>query len=191
MTDIINLITTKQVAKLLSILFGGLIIYSCTPDKDMVSALENREQTATVTAMNSEILYTENGIVKLKVNAPLTKTYPNSEEPYTEFPEGITVYTYNDSMQIESNLTSKFAIYYDKKGLWTASNNVVATNRKGEVLNTEQLFWDEKKKIIYTEEHVKITTTDGVQFGKGLISDETFDNWEIKKPTSIFTIDNK
>jgi len=168
-----------------------LIFNSCTTDAEMVTALENREHTATVTAKNSEILYTENGIVKLKVITPLTRTYPNSEEPYTEFPEGITVYTYNDSMQIESNLTSKFAIYYDKKGLWSASNNVVATNRKGEVLNTEQLYWDEKKKIIYTDDMVKITTPDGTQFGQGFLSDETFDNWEIKKPTSIFNIDDK
>lgn len=175
--------------KLLLLVAVACQFSSCKTDIDMVKALENKEKTATVTAVNSEIIYTENGVVKLKVNAPLTKSYPNSEEPYTEFPEGITVFTFNDSMTIESQLTSKFAIYYDKKGLWLASNNVVAKNRKGEVLNTEQLYWDEKKKIIYTDLMVTITTTDGVQYGQGFTSDETFDNWEIKKPTSYFNID--
>lgn len=157
----------------------------------MVIALENRENVPTVTAINSEIIYTENGIKKLLVYAPLTKTYPNSEEPYTEFPEGITVFTYNDSLVVESELTSKFANYYSKKGLWSASNNVVAKNRKGEVLNTEHLFWDEKNKTIYTDDMVKITTADGIQFGQGFVSDESFNSWEIKKPTSYFFLDEK
>ncbi len=159
---------------------------SCTTNLDMVNAMEDKEDKATITAKNSEILYTENGRLKLKVLAPVIKYFQNTKEPYNEFPEGITVYTFSDSMEIESELTSKYANYYDSKGLWSASNNVVAKNSKGEILNTEHLFWNQKKKIIYTDDNVKITTADGVQYGQGFSSDETFSNWEIKKPTSIY-----
>ncbi len=162
------------------------VFVSCTTNIDMVNALEDKEEKATITAKNSEILYTESGRVKLKVLAPVIKYFQNTKDPYNEFPEGITVYTFSDSMEIESELTAKYANYYDSKGLWSASNNVIAKNSKGEILNTEHLYWNQKKKIIYTDDNVKITTSDGIQYGQGFLSDETFSNWEIKKPTSIY-----
>ena len=164
------------------------MLFSCTTNLDMSDALDDKENKATITAKNSDILYTEGGIVKLKVIAPLTKYYQNSEQPYTEFPEGITVYNYSDSMVIESELTAKYAIYYEKKGLWSASNNVIAKNSAGETLNTEHLFWDQVKKTIYTDDMVRITTADGIQYGQGFVSDESFKNWELKKPNSIYYI---
>jgi len=156
----------------------------------MSTALEDKANTASITAKNSEILYTEKGRVKLKVIAPVTKYFQSAEQPYTEFPEGITVYTYSDSMKLESELTAKYANYYDKKGLWSASNNVIAKNSKGETLNTEHLFWDQTKKTIYTDDMVRITTSDGIQYGEGFTSDEAFKNWEIKKPNSYYYLNN-
>lgn len=166
-------------------------LVSCTPNIDMINALDDKEDKASIVAKNSEIIYTENGRVKLRVIAPVTKYYQNRENPHTEFPEGITVYTFSDSMEIESELTSKYANYYEKKGLWEANNNVVAKNSKGETLNTEHLFWDQNKKTIYTEDMVKITMADGVQYGQGFRSDESFNNWEIKKPTSYFDLEEE
>jgi LPS export ABC transporter protein LptC len=166
------------------------LLNSCTTNIDMSNALDDRENKASVVAKNSEIIYTEKGRIKLKIIAPLTKYFQSHEEPYTEFPNGITVYTYSDSMEVESELTAKYATYYDRKGLWSASNDVVAKNSKGEKLNTEHLFWDQTKKIIYTDDMVKITTSDGVQYGQGFTSDETFNNWEIKKPNSYYYLDN-
>ncbi len=166
-----------------------ITLFSCTNNIDIASVLENKEDKASVTAKKSEIIYTENGKVKLKVIAPVTKIFQNVEQPYTEFPEGITVYNFSDSMEIESELTSNYANYYDKKKLWSASNNVIAKNKKEETLNTEHLFWDQNKKTIYTEDMVKITTADGIQYGQGFISDEAFNNWEIKKPNSFYYLD--
>jgi hypothetical protein len=38
------------------------------------------------------------------------------------------------------------------KELWEAKDSVVVINQAGEILNTEQLFWDERNKIIYSEQ---------------------------------------
>ncbi len=169
----------------------GCFFAACTADLEQINALNDHDENATVIAKQSEIIYTESGLVKLKILAPITKIYQNTQEPYNEFPEGITVYTFNDSMVIESELTAKYAINYDYKGLWSASNNVVAKNSKGETLNTEHLFWDQKKKTIYSDDMVKITTVDGVQYGQGFISDESFNSWEIKKPISYYYVNEK
>lgn len=165
------------------------IFSSCNQDMEIVNALTEMEKTPGVTARNSEVYYTENGIIKLKVIAPITKAYHFAEEPYTEFPEGITVFTFDDKKEVESNLTAKFAIYYEKKDLWMVRNNVVALNRRGEILNTEELFWDQKKKTIYSNVMVKITTEDGVTYGQGFESDEKFNDWIVKRPTGEYNLD--
>lgn len=172
-------------------LASGYLLGSCTANIEQINALNDKHDTATIIAKNSEVIYTEYGRIKLKILAPESKVYQNTQEPYNEFPKGITVYTFNDSMVIESELTAKYAINYDYKGLWEASNNVVAKNSKGETLNTEHLFWDQKKKTIYSDDMVKITTTDGVQYGEGFLSDESFNNWEIKKPIGYYNLNEK
>ncbi|MGE0077731.1 MAG: LPS export ABC transporter periplasmic protein LptC [Bacteroidales bacterium] len=161
---------------------GATLLYACNPDTEAIQYFSDKKSIPGITAYNSEVLYTEDGKAKIKVFAPVTIHYQFSEEPYTDFPEGITVYTYDDTLGVESTLTAKQAVFFDKKNLWQAKNNVVAKNRKGEVLNTEELFWDQKKKIIYSNVNVKINSVNGVMFGRGLTSDETFDHWEIKQP---------
>lgn len=165
-----------------------MLLSSCKTDLETVKALTDQESTPGVTAKNSEIIYTEEGMMKVKVLAPVTYSYQFAEEPYTDFPEGITVFNFGDSLNIVSQLTANYAIYYEKKKLWNARYNVVAMNSKGEILNTEQLFWDEEKKIIYSNDMVKITTEDGVTFGQGFESDEMFDDWVILKPTGTYYV---
>lgn len=160
---------------------GTMLLFSCKTDIEMINALTEREQVPAMVAKNTETIYTENGIIKYKVIAPESYYYQYAEEPYNEFPLGITVYTYTDSLTIDSKLTANYAIFYEQKKLWNARYNVVAVNSKGEVLNTEQLFWDQENKRIYSNDMVKVTSVDGIIFGEGFESDENFDAWVIKK----------
>ncbi len=163
-------------------LVGATMLYACKADPEAIQYFSDKKTIPGITAYNSDVIYTENGLVKIKVSAPITINYQFADEPFTDFPEGITVYTYNDTMGVETMLSAKQAVFFDKKNLWHAKNNIVAKNRKGEVLNTEELFWDQKKKLIYTNVNVKINSVNGVIYGRGLTSDETFDNWEIIRP---------
>ena len=118
---------------------GTMLFFSCKTDIEMINALTEREQVPTMVTKNTETIYTENGIVKYRIKAPESYYYQFAEEPYNEFPLGITVYNFTDSLSVDSKLTANYAIYYEQKKLWNARYNVVAVNRKGEVLNTEQL----------------------------------------------------
>ncbi len=169
---------------------GTMLLLSCETDIEMINAMEEHDEVTSVVAKNIEILYTENGNVKLKVLAPETKLYQFEEEPYNEFPQGITVYTYTDSLEINSQLTAKYAVYFEEKQLWKAQYDVEAQNDKGEILNTELLYWDEKNKKIYSDDMVKFTTADGIIFGEGFESDENFDNWLIKKSSGTIYVDD-
>ncbi len=184
-----NLIGKLVANFLVPTLVGTILLFSCKTDMEMVNAFSNQESIASVKASNIEILYTENGKLKVRIIAPSTQYFQYAEEPYTEFPEGIEVHKFDDTLAVESSLTASWALYYENKKLWNARYNVVATNRKGEILNTEQLFWDENKKTIYSNDMVKITTSDGVIFGEGFESDENFDDWVIRKTSGIIYVE--
>ncbi len=167
-----------------------MLLLSCEPDMESIKALVDRENTPGIIAKKNEIIYTENGIPRLKLIAPVTKSFQFAPEPYTEFPEGIQLFTFSDGKSVESFLTAKYAVYYDKKKIWEARHNVVAMNKKGEILNTERLFWDEQKKIVYSNDFVKFTSVDGVIFGEGFEADELLENVEIKNSSgTIFVAD--
>lgn len=162
---------------------GTILFSSCATNIEKVQELADRENLPGMIGYDVEMLYTENGRLKFKIIAPESHYFQFSKEPYNEFPKGITVYNYNDSLEIESSIQANYAIFYEEKKLWNARYDVVATNSKGETLNTEQLFWDQQAKRIYTHDMVKITQGDDILFGEGLESDESMDNWEILKPS--------
>jgi len=74
-----------------------------------------------------------------------------------------------------------------------ARGNVVIRNfQKNEQLNTESLLYDRSARKVSTNDFVKITTPDRLILGKGMESDELFDNWVIRNVSStIFVEENK
>jgi len=127
-----------------------------------------------------EILYSDSAKLKVRVLTPLTNRFRKSDnKPYMEFPKGIHVYFYDDSMRVNAEVSSKYAIYRESTRIWEAKNNVVVVNVEGDKLNTEQLFWDENKKIIYTDQFSKVTKPNGeILIGrKGLTARQDFTNW--------------
>ncbi len=78
-----------------------------------------------------------------------------------------------------------------RKKKMEAKNNVIVTNAKGEILNTEHLIWDQNTHKIYSDVFVKITTATQILFGKGLESDERFEKYRIKNPTGFIYIDKE
>jgi LPS export ABC transporter protein LptC len=103
------------------------------------------------------------------------------KEPYLKFPKGLHVYFYNDSLKVNAEVSSKYAIYKENKKLWEADNDVIVLNNKGEKLNTEQLFWDENKQIIYSDKYCKITRPDSLQQvgEKGMKAKQDFSSWQL------------
>lgn len=164
------------------ILMGATLVCSCKADRSVIQEIIDQKNAPAVVVYNSEMIYTEMGKLKMKVFAPVTNYYQFADEPYTNFDEGIEVNSFDDSLKIDSKITAKFAQYFEKKELWLARNNVVAQNYKGEVLYTEELYWDQNKHIIYTDVNVRIKTEDGNVYGRGLVSDDSFDSWEVKEP---------
>jgi len=173
----------------IAILSGLAMLFSCKPDIKKIEAITINENQPMETVNDLRIIYSSSGRVQMIMEAPLMKKF-EGEKPYMELPEGFLMMFYDSLMQETSRISAKYAIHYQTDQLIDARNDVIVQNiESGEKLNTEQLIWDQKGQMIYTEKFVKITTQEEVLYGDGFESDERFTNWIIKNPTGTFYID--
>ena len=119
--------------------------------------LGSDEIDLTENGRNIEILQTENGKPKIKITAPATVRYQGTP-PYTEFPKGMKIYVYNEAGEIENELTAEKGKTADNSEEVEAQGNVVITNKAGDIMKTEKLVWDQKKKKLVSEDKVEIRT---------------------------------
>ena len=126
------------------------------------------------------------------VEAPLLNRYSDSQDPYSDFPEGIKVLFYDGQDNPTSTLEAGSARYDDNKKLWELlKGNVVAVNPEKDRLETEVLFWDENKDLVYTDRFVKITSIDQIVMGTGLESNVRFTSWIIKNVSAKIYLDDE
>lgn len=191
--EISNKATYLSTIFLKSILIVGvMMLFSCKKnDIEVVNSFNKSDTLPTQSVINLETVYTDSGKVKLVVVAPLVERFSADEKNKTYFPEGMEVNFYDSEGNINSWLSAKYAIYHEDNQLWEASDSVVAVNEEGEVLNTELLFWDEEKQIIYSPKFVKITTAKEVIFGNGFEADQSFNFWTITKVKGTIYHDNE
>ncbi len=164
---------SKKIKKLIyriMLLFSGSIILflvSCKNDIDTINAFAVGPDRPTVTYTNVAFEYSDSAKLQARLNTKLVNYFLEKEEPYYEFPEGIEVLFYDEEQNLQSVITSKYATFLVDKELFEVRDSVVAKNtQEHQTLETEQMFWNRKKQIIYSEVFTKITDEDGVHFGQ-------------------------
>lgn len=178
----------KKAWKLLLPCLFVLSLGGCLNDMEEVAAILEPMDLPVEEGENISMIYTDSARVKVRVEAPRLERYTGAE-PYLEMPLGVHVRFYKANGSIESELTSDYAVSYEKTGIMTARKNVVLVNTNGEELNSEELNWSEKEHRIFTEEFVTITTEDEVIYGHGFESNEDFTKYKIKKISGTIQIE--
>lgn len=140
----------------------------------------------TVTAHNFQSVFDDSGKVQLIMTAPIMESYENTKEPYTEFKSGILIIFFEGKKDTIASATAKYARYTTKKKLWELKDSVIVINESKDMLETEQLFWDQDKDHIYTDRFVKITSQDQEMMGSGFESDTRLTRRKIKNYTGSF-----
>jgi LPS export ABC transporter protein LptC len=168
---------------------GGL--FSCQKNEiEKIRAISDTGMVPDVSISDPEIVFTDSGRKEIEIIAPQLKQFKLEKDPYTEFPKGLNVFFYDVKGDIKSKISANYAIYYEDDKLWEARHNVVAVNEKGEVLNTEQMFWDQEKRIIFSDKFTKINSGDEIFTGKnGFTAEQDFSKWRLKGSSGTVQIE--
>lgn len=109
---------------------------------------------------NINLKYTDSGKVKAILVSPLMLDFSNLEYGFNEFPKGVHVTLYDDKGK-RSFVVSDYAITYAKTDIIDLQGNVKITSDDGKMLQTDQLFYDQKNEWFYTEKKFKFTDEKG------------------------------
>ena len=159
-----------------------LTLSGCKNDMEEARLVTARANTQIEQGKQVTIRYSDHGKTKIKAEAK-TLTRFNTDHPYMEFSDGIKVSFYSVDGQVSTTMVADYASAVENSSIMTARKNVEVINAKGEKLNTEELIWDEQKKVLYSNAFVKITTAEEIIYGNGMEANEDFSDYVIKKIT--------
>lgn len=162
----------------LSIILGSLIVLtSCENDMKEIEKISAKKSTLQVdTSRVVEVIFSDSAVVKGKLITPLLLEYKTAS-PYFEMPSGLTVIFYDENQEESSRIVADHGIRRAQEQLVELRRNVVVTTQKGDTFKSEELFWDERKKLFYSNQLVNITKLDGTSInGTQFKSDQNFDN---------------
>jgi LPS export ABC transporter protein LptC len=137
-----------------------------------------------------ELLYSDSAIVRVAIHAPTLLRYIDKEKPKQVFPDGIDADFYDDNQVQTSKMIAKYAEQFQKERKVYLRDSVCIWNNKNEILETNELIWDESTEQITSSKHVKITTPTQVIEGEGFKSNLDFTDWEIYEVTGIMESKN-
>lgn len=160
------------------------MLFACKNDLKEIAAMDFSSDTIPdISAKNIDFTFSDSARVQVRLTGPIMHAY-QGDDPYMVFPEGFMVEFYDSVMNVTSTITGKYGIHYRERGMMEARNNVVVRNfETGERLDTEELVWDQNKKLIYSTKFVKISSEDGVIYGDGLEAEEDFSKRKIINPS--------
>ncbi|MCK5824374.1 MAG: LPS export ABC transporter periplasmic protein LptC [Ichthyobacteriaceae bacterium] len=183
---------SKILLKSIAAIFMGAMLFSCENDMKKVKEITNTDINTDNKITELNMVYTDSGIVKLRLLAPIAIIHEGEEKPFREFPEGLEVFFYKDrDTVVENYIKSDYGISWGKEKLAELKGNVIVVNTDGDTIKTEQAFWDSKKKIIYSDKQVRIIQENQEIIGKdGFEADESFSYYTILNSSGDINVDN-
>lgn len=150
------------IAFLLAILF----LQSCESNLKDVQRIYKTSFVPTGEADSINLKYTDSGRVKSILQSLKMIDYSTAKNPFVEFPKSVLV-TLIDANGNKTTVIADKAISYKKTEVIDLIGNVKIQTYDGKVLETNQLYFDQKNEWFFTEEVFTFRDADG-SFLQGL-----------------------
>ena len=161
-----------------------LMMMSCGNDLEIIHKIIDTEIEPDLTGKNVEMQHFDSARLQVRMVTPLMLQFTMTSEQRREFPEGIHVWLYKNTGELNAEITANWAKHNLETNIWEARNNVVVNDVvDGRVIETEQLFWDVNEAIVYSERFTRVTQSDGT-----MASGDTF--WA-RQDFSAWTLNNR
>ena len=158
-----------------------MMLFSCENSMEKVKQFIDNDTISGLMAYDVVVERSDSGMMVARLSAPVMRTIDDKDSTLLEFPKGFVAFIYEngDSNPI-SKIRGDYGVNYEKKEMIIVKNNVVVENiTTQEVLETEKLFWDQKRQKLYTSSLVKISSPEKIIYGDSMVANEDFTHREI------------
>ena len=159
-------------------------------DKKLTEAISENDTLPSMKSLGVTTLISDSGITRYKIVAEEWLIYDKKNPPYWAFEKGVYLEKFDTLFRIDASIKADTAYYYERKKLWELRGNVQIHSQRGDKFETQQLYWDEKKGKVYSNQFIQIEQEDKMITGYGFESNQELTEYEIKNTTGIFTIED-
>lgn len=161
-----NYFTGNRALFFTSIIFCFMII-GCESNFRDVQKMGFAEFSPSGDADGINLKYTDSGRITANLVSPKMLDYATVTYPFTEFPKGIHLTLYDKNGKL-TFVDSKYAVSHKSTNLIDLQDDVKISNQEGQLLETDQLYYDQKNEWFFTEKKFKFTSPKGVSYGEGI-----------------------
>ena len=155
-------------------------------DAETISISADPEEFPTMRTINVSTLISDSGYTRYHITTPLWLMFEEAAEPHWNFPDGMFIVQFDDSLRESGTFTADTATYFSKQKLWRFDRNVRMKNVNGDRFRTQQLFWDQTTRKVYSDSFIHIERADRTIEGYGFVSNENMTDYTIRHPSGIF-----
>ena len=170
-------------------LSAAAILSSCKEEKKYyVRNVGDGETTPTMLTTNVSTLISDSGYTKYKIVSPTWEMYDDAKVPKWKFPFGLELEQYDTKMRVAATLRCDSATYLSQHRIWQLDVRVVMVNTLRDSFLTNQVFWDQGERKVYSDSFVHIVRSDRIIEGYGFNANEQMTEYVVNRPTGIFPL---
>lgn len=181
-----------QYKKNIACLFSCAIFFittSCEEDLTKGAGRQSKNFPSQI-INNANIIQRDSGFVTMRAKAPIIEKYELIDSPYTVAKKGIDIQFFDKKKpKVPGTIKAKYAKFYDYKQFYEARGNVRITTNENQRFAMQSVFWDQRKKRIYTKDTVYVTMEDGSTLigAHGMTAKDDFSEYVFYQNSGDFT----
>lgn len=147
--------------------FAVILLWGCEGNFKEVQKINYSEFIPSGEADDFNLKYTDSGRIKSVLISPKMLDYAAVEFPFTEFPKGLDV-TMFDNKGKKTLIHADYGVTFKGTDIIDLQHNVRISTEDGQLMETEQLYFDQKNEWFFTEKKFKFTDPKGISYGEGI-----------------------
>ena len=170
-------------------ILAALLLTACENDINKIKAIAAADATKPVESTTDvDVIYSDSASVKFRLLAPLMLEYA-VKIPYSILPKGVKVIFLDKNVKQAAQIVADSAFMHDDNKLIEFHKNVVAQNSEGTIYKSDELIWDQKKKICYSNKPVEMTKVGGdIMRGTSFKSDDKLQHPIFQNSTAVIHV---
>ena len=155
------------------------LLLSCAGDQEHIAeAINDADSTAFMRSRGISTLISDSGVLRYKLIAEEWDIYTHTNPPTWKFMKGLLMERFDESFHIDLHVQADTAYLHEQR-LWELHGRVVIRNIEGTLFRTEELFWDMNEHQMWSNQYMRIKTTDQELEGTDFRSNEQMTDYYV------------
>lgn len=157
--------------------------------KSVVTHDTDPESVPTMSTNDVQTIISDDGRTRYRITTKHWLMFEEAKSPHWIFPDGVKAEELDSLFAVVSTIECDSAYYNKFEQLWDLNGNVRITNSDGDIILTDQLYWDQGDHRLYSDAFIHVEKQGRVIEGYGYQSNEQFTTYTLRKVEAIFPVD--